>query len=55
MFTLLSGSLTNAVSRFLQQLMQGYILDRKEPLYGLADEIISRKIGSFFCYIHQPL
>ena len=23
-----------------QQLMQGYILDRKEPLYGLADEII---------------
>lgn len=23
-----------------QQLMQGYVLDRKEPLYGLADEII---------------
>lgn len=23
-----------------QQLMQGYVLDKKEPLYGLADEII---------------
>ncbi len=23
-----------------QQLMQGYVLDRKEPLYGLADEIM---------------
>lgn len=23
-----------------QQLMQGYVLDRKEPLYGLADEIL---------------
>lgn len=23
-----------------QQLMQGYVLDRREPLYGLADEII---------------
>ncbi len=23
-----------------QQLMQGYVLDKKEPLYGLADEIL---------------